>query len=506
MTASENAMGTTFRVVCVEDCEDDVALIERELCRGGYRPLVKQVDSPGAMNEVLRVQAWDLVLADWNLPRFSALFALEMIKSKGLDLPLIIVSGSIGEEAAIEAMRAGARDYVMKNGLGRLVPVIQRELREAADRLARKRAEEATAAAEERLRLSTRATNDAIWDWNISTQRLDWSEGFRSLIGLCPHELSLGLESWYDSLHPEEKERVVAARYAVINGGGERWSDQYRFRRADGTYAYVLDRGYVLRNDEGLAVRAIGALTDLTKQKQVEMEISAAYERLRDLTRRLECAKEDERKRVARELHDEFGQLLTGLKLDLTSLGKQLARDATLSRPDLMEKVQRMSTLVNDSIQVVRRVASDLRPSMLDDLGLIPALQWQAREFEARTGVPCETALSQDLAQRELDPERSSALFRIAQELLTNIMRHARASHVCLALREESDGWLLEVCDNGSGIREKDYANPTTLGLRGMQERVALFGGTMKFHGEREKGTTVRVWMPQRSDDAGAFH
>lgn len=504
--AAENARGMSLRVLCVEDCEDDIALIERQLSRGGYTPLVKRVDSPGAMNEALRTQAWDLVLADWNLPQFSALFALEMLKSKGLDLPFIIVSGSIGEEAAIAAMRAGVHDYVMKSSQGRLVPVIRRELQESADRLARKQAEKAAAALEDRLRLATRATNDAIWDWNISTQRLDWSEGFQSLFGFRPYELSLGVESWYDSLHPEEKERVVAARYAVINGAGETWSDQYRFRRADGVYAYVLDRGYVLRNDEGRAVRAIGALTDLTKQKQAEAEIAAAYERLRDLTRRLECAKEDERKRVARELHDEFGQLLTGLKLDLASLSKRLARDAAPSRLELMEKLQSMTTLVNESIQLVRRVASDLRPSVLDDLGLIPALQWQAREFEARAGFPCETALSQDLAERELGPDRSSALFRIAQELLTNVMRHARASYVCLALREESSGWMLEVSDNGRGIAEKDYVNPTTLGLRGMQERVALFGGTLKFCGEPEKGTTVRVWMPQGSGHAGAFH
>jgi signal transduction histidine kinase len=147
-------------------------------------------------------------------------------------------------------------------------------------------------------------------------------------------------------------------------------------------------------------------------------------------------------------------------------------------------------------------VAADLRPSILDDLGLIPALQWQAREFEARAGFPCETELASDLVQRNLDSDRSSALFRIAQELLTNVMRHARASRARLLLREESNGWLLEVSDNGRGIVAKDYVNPTTLGLRGMQERVALFGGTLEFRGEPEKGTTVRVWIPQQNDHA----
>ncbi|HEX7767203.1 MAG TPA: response regulator, partial [Nitrospira sp.] len=149
MTDQEKT-GVILQVLLVEDCEDDALLIERELTLGGYTPLVKRLDSPGAMNEALREQTWDLVLADWNLPRFSALFALEMLKSKGLDLPFIIVSGTIGEEAAIAAMNAGAHDYLMKSNLGRLVPAIQRELCEADDRRSRKRAEAALAASEER--------------------------------------------------------------------------------------------------------------------------------------------------------------------------------------------------------------------------------------------------------------------------------------------------------------------------------------------------------------------
>lgn len=501
MTGQEKTE-TILRVLLIEDCEDDALLLERELTRGGYKPCIARVDSPGTMNEALRNRIWDLVLADWNLPRFGALFALEMLKSKGLDLPFIIVSGTIGEEAAIAAMKAGVHDYVMKSNLGRLVPAIRRELCEADDRRSRKRAETALAAGEERLKLVARATNDAIWDWDLTTQTLGWSEGFQVHFGFRPYEVSPGVESWYSRLHPEEKERVIATRYAAINGAGERWSDQYRFCRADGAYAHVLDRGYVLRNEEGRAVRAVGALIDLTEQKRAEVEIAAAYERLRDLTVRMERTKEEERKRIARELHDEFAQLLTGLKLDLAALGKQLVKGAATSQPELIEKLQSMTTLVDDSIQLVRKVASSLRPSILDDLGLVPALQWQAREFEARAGIPCETELSPNLSQRELDPDRSTALFRIAQELLTNVMRHAHASRVRLALREESTGLLLEVSDNGRGIAEREYVNPTTLGLRGLQERVALFGGTLHIDGDPETGTTVRAWIPLGSEHA----
>jgi len=494
--------GTILRVLLVEDCEDDALLLEHELTRGGYKPLVKRVDSPGTMNAALHDQTWDLVLSDWSLPRFSAIFAIEMLKCNALDLPFIIVSGTIGEEAAIAAMKAGAHDYVLKSSLGRLLPAIQRELCEADNRRCRKRAEAALAAGEERLKLVARVTSDAIWDWDLTTQTLGWTEGFQILFGFQPYEVHPGVESWYSRLHPEEKERVIETRYAAINGVGETWSDRYRFCRADGAYAHVLDRGYVLRNAEGRAVRAIGSMVDLTEQKQAELEIVAAYERLRDLTLRMEHTKEEERKRIARELHDEFGQLLTGLKLDLAVLGKQLAKGMATSQPEVIEKLHSMATLVDDSIQLVRKVASSLRPSILDDLGLVPALQWQAREFEARAGIPCETALSPELPQWELDPDRSTALFRIAQELLTNVMRHAHASRVRLALREESDGLLLEVSDDGRGIKKQDYVDPTTLGLRGLQERVALFGGTLDIDGDPENGTTVRAWMPQRSKRA----
>ena len=483
-----------LRVLLVEDCEDDELLLQDELTRNGYTPFVKRVDDSDAMHAALCNESWDIVLADWNLPRFSALIALEMIKRTGLDFPFIIVSGMIGEEAAITAMKAGAHDYVMKSNLVRLVPAIQRELREVEERRARRRAEAAGLEGEERMKLVARATQDAIWDWDLTMNTFWWGDGLHTLFGYGVHEVGQDVEFWYGCLHPEEKERVIATRYAAINSTKATWSDQYRFRLADGRYADVLDRGYVLRSQEGVAVRAVGAIIDLSEQKRIQAEVVTAYDRLRSLTLQMEHTKEEERKRIARELHDEFGQLLTGLKLDLSSLGKQLGKHP--GNLKFVAKVESLSALVDDSIQSLRRVASSLRPSVLDDFGLLSALQWQAREFEARTGIPCETTLASDLSQQELDPDRSIALFRIAQELLTNVMRHARASHARLVLREKSNGLRLEVSDDGRGIAEREYVNPTTLGLRGVQERLSLLGGTLHIHGDPEKGTRVRAWVP----------
>ncbi|MBC7839594.1 MAG: PAS domain S-box protein [Nitrospiraceae bacterium] len=270
-----------LRVLLIENNEDDAALILRELKCGGYEPVARRVETPDAMHRALRQETWDAVLTNWNLPEFSALFALEMLKSQGLDLPFIIVSGTIGEEAAISAMKAGGHDFVSKEHLGRLVLTIEREMREAADRRARRRGEVALAASEERLQLVGRATNDAVRDWDLSTNGLWWNEGFSVLFGHQAQDVEAGVESWYSLLYPGDKDRVIASCYAAINGGSTTWSESYRFRRADGTYAEVLDRGYIVRNVRGQALRLIGALTDLTAIRKAHAALKESEARVR---------------------------------------------------------------------------------------------------------------------------------------------------------------------------------------------------------------------------------
>ncbi len=277
-------MARPLRVLVVEDNEDDAALILHELQRGGYEPVARRVETPAAMAHALQQETWDVVLADWSLPQFSALFALEMLKSQGLDLPFIIVSGRISEETAISAMKAGAHDCLSKQNLTRLVPTIERELREADDRRARRKAEAALAVSEERLLLVARATNDAVRDWDLATNDLWWNEGFSSLFGHQAQAIEADVESWYSRLHPDDKDRVIASCYAAINGGAMTWSESYRFRRADGTYAEVLDRGYIVRNVQGQALRLIGAMTDLTALRKAHAALRDSEEKFRTVS------------------------------------------------------------------------------------------------------------------------------------------------------------------------------------------------------------------------------
>jgi PAS domain S-box-containing protein len=216
----------------------------------------------------------------------------------------------------------------------------------------------------------------------------------------------------------------------------------------------------------------------------------AAREQLRDLASYLQTAREEERTHIAREIHDEFGQVLTALKMDLSWLSKRLP-----AKTDLPQKIEAMSDLVDSAIQTVRHVATELRPGLLDDLGLVAALEWQAQDFTDRTGIECELHLGEE--ELILDRDLSTDLFRIFQETLTNVARHAQATKVQVELASTPDELVLMVRDNGQGITENQISDPKSLGLMGMRERVRFRGGNIVFRGVPGQGTTVTVRFPQ---------
>jgi signal transduction histidine kinase len=213
------------------------------------------------------------------------------------------------------------------------------------------------------------------------------------------------------------------------------------------------------------------------------------------LTTRLHSAREEEGTRIAREVHDELGQAMTSLKLDLSWVARRLSVSETAdSRGQLLERIQGTMQQLDVTIQTVRAIATALRPSVLDELGLAAALDWQTRDFEKRTGIRCEWSVP--AVPIPIGPDQATAIFRIYQEILTNVVRHAKASNIRIHLGI-STGWLtLEVCDNGRGIQESALAGKNSLGLLGMRERAAQWGGDISFLGAEGMGTTVRVRLP----------
>lgn len=206
---------------------------------------------------------------------------------------------------------------------------------------------------------------------------------------------------------------------------------------------------------------------------------------------RLESAREEERSSIARELHDQLGQALTALRFEVS----QIARKAP-DNPELFAQVNAASQLIDSIIGSVQRIATELRPSILDDLGLATAVEWQAQEFQARSGITC--TVTRPAGELDCDRLVSTAVFRIFQETLTNVARHAGADAIAVTLIAKPGSVVLEVTDNGNGIAEQKISDPASLGLLGMRERAFQLGGEVTIRGMSGQGTTVTVEMPVR--------
>jgi len=236
---------------------------------------------------------------------------------------------------------------------------------------------------------------------------------------------------------------------------------------------------------------SLGFLTDITERQKAQEDRQRSFEQLRALAGRLQTVREEERKRLAREIHDQLGQALTAIKLDLSSLVRELPPGQNHQE----KKGGPLLQLVDETIASVRRISTELRPGMLDDLGLAATVEWAAEEFEARTGTKCLLDLSAEPIA--VDSETATAVFRIFQETLTNVARHAGASEVRVRLAEQDGALTLEVHDNGRGIGEVELASADSLGILGMRERALLLGGALNISGEAGKGTTVKIRIPQ---------
>jgi signal transduction histidine kinase len=352
------------RILVLEDSATDFDLIRHTLRQGGLTFSLERVDNRPAFALRLETAPPDLILSDFTLPSLDGYTALAIAREKAPDVPFIFVTGTLGEEVAIETLKKGATDCVHKLRLSRLVPAIHRALREAGERADRRRAED---------------------------------------------------------------------------------------------------------------------------------QLLQSREQLRALSVYLQYVREEERIRIAREVHDELGQELTGLKLELTWLANHLPPKL---KP-LHVKARSMSQRVDETIETVRRIATELRPGLLDTVGLLATLEWQANEFEKQTGIRCRVTTT--IRETLWDQDLNTAFFRIFQEALNNIIRHANATEVEVRFSDSGGYLVLEVKDNGRGISEEEIRNTKSIGLLGMRERAALLEGEVRWRGEPGKGTTVSVRIPQPS-------
>jgi signal transduction histidine kinase len=350
-----------INILHLEDDPVDAELLKSILAEEGLDCDICWVRTPAEFLSAIQQGGRDVIVADYSLPGFDGLSALAIAKEKSPDVPFIFLSGKMGEELAIDTLKCGATDYVLKSRMSRLVPSLHRALSEAKERYER---------------------------------------------------------------------------------------------------------------------------------RQAALELRESHERLRSLAGHLQSIREEERLNIAREIHDELGQILTALKIDLDFIKKKMPKNERL----LHEKVEADLGLVDETIRSVKRICNELRPGILDHLGIEAALEWQSEEFQKRTGVSC-MFVSED-EEIEVDINRATTIFRIVQEALTNVTRHADAAEVKISLGRAGNDIVLEITDNGRGITSEQRGKMNSFGLLGMRERVYQWGGDIEITGRKNKGTSVRARIP----------
>ncbi|HXX59016.1 MAG TPA: response regulator [Thermodesulfovibrionales bacterium] len=355
-------MTAPLRILHLEDDPFDAELVKSTLEGDGISCETVRVETRDDFVAAVCRDRFDIIFADYSLPGFDGLSALEIVGKECPEVPFIFVSGKMGEELAIETLKRGATDYVLKNRISRLAPSLRRALREAEGR----------------------------------------------------------------------KERRKTAE-----------------------------------------------------------ELEGSREQLRNLAAHLQSVREEERRNVARDIHDEFGQILAALKMNLAWISDKYG-----DHGGLRGKLKPAIDLVDRTILSVRRICTDLRPEILDHFGLGAAIEWQAREFQKEVGIECQVTVSpEDLV---LEKDLSTALFRVFQEALTNVIRHSQATKVAVMLTDGDGSVTLGITDNGIGITEEQVLKKDSFGLLGIRERIQGLNGEVRITGSRESGTTIGIVIPKR--------
>jgi PAS domain S-box-containing protein len=294
------------------------------------------------------------------------------------------------------------------------------------------------------------------------------------------------------SLIPEDNRKTVLADIMALTPESPTQSHEHQVVASDGEIRWQRWTNRALFDASGQAVAYQSIGEDITERKRAEQALRTSRERLRRLAARIEATREEERTAIAREVHDELGQALTGLKMDLAWLRDHLAKAQTET---FKERLGAAEALANSTLDGMRNLAARLRPSLLDDLGLTAAIEWQVKEFAERAGCRFDLDLTdEDIG---LDRERDTAVYRILQEALTNVARHARANRVTVNLEAYSDRLELIVADDGKGIRDEDIESVTSMGLTGMRERAGALGGQVDIRPRSGGGTRVSLRVPR---------
>jgi PAS domain S-box-containing protein len=415
------------------------------------------------------------------------------------ELPALLLDvARTGRSRAIERLSIGDRVYS-----ARIFPVRGGRVGVAYDDVTEHvRAQTALQAAKEELQQLVESVQAIVWRADPATSRFTFVS--REAEALLGYPVKRWLEEpafWADHLHPEDREWATSFHTRALEQARDH-AFEFRMIAAGGQVVWLRDVVRVIAGD-GAARECVGVMFNVTSRREAEEDLRRSQRQLSDLSAHVEWAREEERRTMSREIHDELGQALTALKMDLALLSSRIREGGALATADALgERLKGMSGLTEDTIERVRRLARELRPGVLDDLGLEAAIEWQAQDFESRTGIGCR--VHSRVGDLKLPRPLATAFFRTFQESLTNVARHAQASRVGVFLSLEGSRLTLEVSDDGRGISEETVAAGKSLGLLGMRERARRLGGQFAISGAPGRGTTVTLSVPLPEEESAS--
>ena len=619
MNMPNSSLKKPIRVLLVEDNATDALVVRDELAHA-HEVVCVVTHTQRLAEAIARVaeQTFDIALLDLTLPDSDGLATYSELQAAAPGLPIVVLSHSADEAIAVQAVRVGAEDYLVK---GQSEGLLLRAIRYAIGRV---EAKLNLRISEERWTAALEAVGDGVWDWDIASATVFFSKRWKAILGCTDAEVGDSSDEWTRRVHPDDMPRVQANLQAHLDGTSERYSCEHRMLRNDGSHLWVLGRGMVVKRDAtGKPMRMVGTHTDISARREADQQLHlleaslahindlviitsadlseapyprivyvneafvrqtgysraeaigntpamlqgpktqyselariadamkhwqpvqaelinytksgvefwleiaisplkdasgrvthwvaverdigerqkaslqmqstlnalhASQEQLQTLSRRILNAQETERRRVALELHDELGQALTAVKINL--MAPNSAGAGAMSALQI-ENVR----IVEDALQQVRRLALALRPSMLDDLGLEAALSWLVKS--ATVGREVSIKLQCTMVNDRVAAEIETACFRIVQESLTNIRRHAYAKNVCITLVTDFAALSLTVQDDGVGFDMEHPRNRSSegysLGLLGIRERALAVGGEVRIVASPDKGCTVHL-------------
>jgi PAS domain S-box-containing protein len=484
-------MISEIKILIAEDVPYDAELVMKEIRRGGISFRHRIVDTPDDYIRELRDFEPDIILSDYSMPTFNGMQALEYKNELTPLVPFILVTGALNEQTAVEVMKAGADDYLIKERLKRLVPAIKNALEQG--RIRRKNAEAEIALRESEIHFRTLADcgRALIWIAGPDGMVTYFNEPWLNFTGRSL-DLELGM-GWTAGIHPDDAPRragICAEKFKTH----EKFSIEYRILNASGEYRWIQDDATPRFNSKHEFLGFMGHCLDITMHKISEEQITKYNDQLRGLTAHLERIREQERLTIARDIHDVLGSSLSSLKMEMKILQTSIDSQCPSLHEELLGQARRMSGLVDESIDLMRRTLKELRPEILEELGLSEAIRWYSKEIGHRSGIDfLVTIFPKEI---KLNQIQSVILFRIFQEILTNITQHSGATKVTVFFKKNRNILVMSVGDNGIGITPEQTSRNDAFGILGMRERAFLLSGEIQITGVPGQGTTIRLTIP----------